>query len=142
MVDTPPQPASDQPMYSTDPNGNKTISVNGKVYTVMDIGFLNGNPNSACLVLSDNTIVVSPIPDGAPVCSSCWHVEGVVLVPDYEICGEAIGPFGTLIKFKSAWECHCLQMMGYVSVDMTLIDPTMIFPAMCGLPKVPPPIAP
>jgi len=142
MVDVPPQPATDQPLYSTDSDGRRTMSVNGKVYQVLDIGYLNGNPFTACIVLSEESIVVSPISDAAIICASCLHQEGLVTVPDWELCGVPVGGHGVLIKFKQPWKCHCLKLMSYQSIETSTIDETLNFPATCGQPKVPPPSAP
>jgi len=141
MVDVPPQPATDQPLYSTDSDGRRTMSVNGKVYQVLDIGYLNGNPNTACIVLSEETIIVSPIPDSAPLCAACWHNEGIPLVPDWLICGTPVGGHGMLIKFKQPWICHCLKLMSYQSIETSTIDEALTFTPMCGAPKVAPPSA-
>lgn len=142
MVDTPPQPATDQPLHSTDSDGKRTMSVNGKVYDVLDIGYINGNPFTACIILSEDSVVISPIADAAAVCAACWHPEPVPLVPDWITCGVPVGAHGALIKFKQPWECHCLLMMQYQSIDTASVDPTMPpFAAMCGAPKVAPPSA-
>jgi len=141
MADLPPQPASDQPMYSIDPNGNRTMSINGNVYQVLDIGYINGNPYTACIVLSDDSVVISPIADAFPVCSACWHPEGIITVPDWITCAVPVGGHGSLIKFKKPWECHCLKLMGYQSIETSTIDETLTFSPMCGAPKVPPPSA-
>jgi hypothetical protein len=137
----PPQPATDQPLFSTDSDGKRTMSVNGKVYDVLDIGYINGNPYTACIILSEDSVVISPIADATAVCAACWHPEPVPLVPDWITCGVPVGGHGALIKFKKPWECHCLLMMKYESIDTSTIDETLTFPAMCGAPKVAPPSA-
>jgi len=135
-------PAVDQPLYSTNDVTNNTVSVNGQVYQVIDNGYVYGTPTAACLVLSDNAIIVNPSSFAAQICAQCFHPEGAppVPVPDWIICSQPVGLYGQFIKFKPPWQCHCLQMIGYVSIDMTLIDPTSTFAAMCGAPKVPPPM--
>lgn len=142
MVEPPPQPATDQPLYSTSSDGKRQMSVNGKVYDVLDIGYINGNPYTACLVLSEDTIVISPIADAAAVCAACWHPEPINPAPDWLTCGVPVGGHGMLIKFKKPWECHCLLLMKYQSIDTSTVDETVSFTSMCGTPKVPPPSAP
>lgn len=141
MADTPPQPATEQPLHSTDSDGKRTMSVNGKVYAVLDVGYLYGSPYTSCIILSEETIVVSPIPAGPPICGICLHPEGPNMIPDWVLCSQPVGGHGSLIKFKAPWECHCLKLLNYQSIDMTTVDPTVVFVSMCGVPKVPPPTA-
>ena len=137
MVDT-QTPLVDQPLYATDPHNPNVVTINGTVYTILDNGYIFGVGTSACLILSDDSIFVTPIPSGLLVCPACFHPEGTTVVPDWEICGIPVGIYGLLIKLKQPWICHCLKAIQYVSINMIPIDPTLSFAPACGSSQVPP----
>lgn len=142
MADLPPpetlrQPTGDVVSVNNTQTFN-TMSVGGKTYQILDVGYVCGN--TSCTVLSENTCLFSPAPYCA-VCATCFHPEGAppVPVPDYLSCGIPAGLYGILVKFKPPWICHCLKLLGYVSVNVNAIQPVGTAP-FCGAPSIPPPL--
>jgi hypothetical protein len=140
MADLPPPETLRKPtgdvVNVNSTQGLNTISVGGKTYNILDVGYTCGNV--ACTVMSEYTCLFSP-PPFCNVCASCWHIEGIVPVPDYASCGISAGQYGILVKFKPAWICHCLKLLGFASVNVNLIQPVGTTP-YCGAPSVPPPL--
>lgn len=118
--------------------GLNTLSIAGKTYQILDVGYVCGS-TVACTVLSENTCLFDPAPY-CSVCPTCFHSEGPAWVPDWEMCGTPAGTYGIMVKFKSAWICHCLKMIGYQSINVNSIQPVGTA-AYCGAPSVPPPLS-
>jgi hypothetical protein len=129
------QPTGDV-VHVNNTQGLNTLSVGGKTYQILDVGYVCGT--TSCSVLSEFTCLMSPAPY-CVVCATCLHPEGDAIVPDYTVCGVPAGAYGILVKFKPAWMCHCLKMLGYVSANVNAIQPVGTAP-MCGAPSVPTPL--
>lgn len=140
MADLPPPETLRQPtgdvVHVNNTQGLNTLSVGGKTYQILDVGYVCGT--TSCSVLSEFTCLMSPAPYCA-VCATCLHPEGESIVPDYTVCGVPAGAYGILVKFKPAWMCHCLKMLGYVSANVNAIQPVGTAP-MCGAPSIPTPL--
>lgn len=140
MADSPPPETLRQPtgdvVHVNNTQGLNTLSVGGKTYQILDVGYVCGT--TSCAVLSEFTCLMSPAPY-CVVCATCLHPEGDAIVPDYTVCGVPAGAYGILVKFKPAWMCHCLKMLGYVSTNVNAIQPVGTAP-MCGAPSVPTPL--
>lgn len=140
MADLPPPETLRQPtgdvVHVNSTQGLNTLSVGGKTYQILDVGYVCGT--TSCSVLSEFTCLMSPAPY-CVVCATCLHPEGDAIVPDYTVCGVPAGAYGILVKFKPAWMCHCLKMLGYVSTNVNAIQPVGTAP-MCGSPSVPTPL--
>jgi hypothetical protein len=140
MADSPPPETMRQPtgdvVHVNNTQGLNTLSVGGKTYQILDVGYVCGT--TSCSVLSEFTCLMSPAPY-CVVCATCLHPEGDAIVPDYTVCGVPAGAYGILVKFKPAWMCHCLKMLGYVSANVNAIQPVGTAP-MCGAPSVPTPL--
>jgi len=141
MVDLPPpetlrQPTNDVVHVNSTQTYN-TISIGGKTYQILDVGYTCGS--IAVTVMSEFTCLFGLAPY-CNVCSTCWHVEGTVSVPDWESCGIPAGQYGILVKFKPPFICKCLKQLGYVSVDVNSLEPVGTSP-YCGGPVIPPPLS-
>jgi hypothetical protein len=106
-------------VYNSSTDGLNTLSVGGKVYSILDVGYVCGK--ISCSVLSEYTCLFHPPPYCA-VCPTCWHVEGLAYVPDWKVCGISLGTYGLLVSFKPPWICHCLKLLGYTSIDVNKIN--------------------
>jgi hypothetical protein len=140
MVDSPTPETMRQPtgdvVHVNDTLGLSTLSIGGKTYKILDVGYICGT--SSCSVLSESTCLMSPAPY-CGVCATCMHPDGDGVSPDYTVCGLPAGAYGILVKFKPAWMCHCLKSLGYVSSNVNAIQPVGTVP-MCGAPSIPPPL--
>jgi hypothetical protein len=142
MADLPPPETLRKPtgdvVHVNSTQGLNTLSVGGKTYQIIDVGYVCGT--TACTVLSEDTCLFDPAPY-CTVCATCFHPEGAppVPVPDYLSCGIPAGLYGILVKFKPPWICHCLKMLGYVSANVNMIQPVGTIP-FCGAPSIPPPL--
>ncbi len=143
MADLPPPETIRQPtgdvVHVNNTQGLNTLSVSGKTYQILDVGYTCGQVGVT--VLSEFTCLFSLFgsPSFCNVCPSCWHMEGIVSVPDWASCGIPAGQYGILVKFKPAWICKCLKQLGYVSANVNLIQPVGTVP-YCGAPSIPPPL--
>ena len=142
MADLPPPETLRKPtgdvVHVNNTQGLNTLSVGGKTYQILDVGYVCGN--TAVTVLSEFTCLFSPAPY-CLVCATCLHPEGAppIPVPDYVSCGIPAGAYGILVKFKPPWICHCLKMLGYVSTNVNAIQPVGTVP-FCGAPSIPTPL--
>lgn len=142
MADLPPPETLRKPtgdvVSVNSTQGLNTLSIGGKTYQILDVGYVCGN--ISCTVLSENTCLFNPAPYCA-VCATCLHPEGAppVPVPDWETCGVPAGTYGILVKFKTPWICHCLKMIGFQSLNVNAIQPVGTTP-FCGSPSIPTPL--
>lgn len=132
------KPASDQVVFINDKTGLGSISIAGQVFKILDVGYVCGYPTFTCMILDRFACLFFP-PSYCNVCAVCWHIEGIVPVPDWLNCGIQSGAYGLLVFFKSAWMCHCLRRLGYVSINVNLIQFVGTTPGFCGLPVIAPP---
>jgi hypothetical protein len=122
-------------VHISDPKGLKKLSIAGKEYDILDSGFVCGAPGiCGVYILSEETCLFST-PPYCSVCDVCWHMEGIVRVPDYLACGQILGHYGMLVKFKPPWKCKCLKDLGFVSYKTNKLQDLGIS-NMCGSPSM------